>query len=262
MTSFLMTAQQVYDATVPAGSLTVWALGQSGFLFKDHTGLLVAIDPCLTDPVVRVDTRWARLYPPPLRPEDLAADLVVLTHDHLDHLDPGTIARLDKEAVKAFVGPGSVCRHLASLGIQPDRILRLDAAQSISVARLKLTGVLALTNDPTIPDAEGIVIQFPGGPALYHTGDTGFSALLAHAAHSRPTIYLPCINGKYGNMNAWEAAVLGAALHPAWAIPHHYDMFQDNLAEPGAFVEAMRLLAPCTRCTVLGPGRFSILEGQ
>ncbi len=254
--------QQIYDATVPTGSLAVWALGQSGFLFRDDTGVVVIIDPCLTDPVAKLDARWTRLYPPPLHPEELHADLVVLTHDHLDHLDPGTIARLDKQAVKAFAGPGSVCRHLVSLGIDQDRIIRVDAAQSNSASGLHLAGMLAITNDPSNPDAEGMVIQFPGGPILYHTGDTGFSALLAHVIRSKPTIYLPCINGRYGNMDAWEAAVLGAALQPLWAIPHHYDMFQDNLAEPKAFVEAMGVLAPRTRCMVLGPGEFSFLEGQ
>ncbi len=254
--------QEIDPTTVPKGGLAVWALGQSGFLFKDHRGVVVAIDPCLTDPVAEVIPGWTRLYPPPVQPQELRADLVVLTHDHLDHLDPGTISRLGKGAVKAFAGPGNVCIHLKGLGIGQDRIVRLDAPHAVSVAGLTLKGVLAITNDPQNPDAEGIVIDFPGGPTVYHTGDTGFSPLLAHAARSAPAIYLPCINGKYGNMDAWEAAVLGAALHSAWAIPHHYDMFRDNLAEPGAFVEAMRLVAPDTRCVVLRPGQLWIFEGR
>ncbi len=48
-------------------------------------------------------------------------DLVVLSHDHYDHLDYGTIKQL-KHKVKQFAVPLGVAGHLKRWGVEPDRI--------------------------------------------------------------------------------------------------------------------------------------------
>ena len=65
------------------GQTALWFLGQAGYLlrFRDIT---VAIDPYLTDSAAATAPEFARLYPPPIRPEDLRVDLYLVTHDHLD----------------------------------------------------------------------------------------------------------------------------------------------------------------------------------
>jgi L-ascorbate 6-phosphate lactonase len=252
--------EDVRRTIVPETSLAVWALGQSGFIFKDHRATILCVDPCLTDPVASVLPSWTRLYPTPVKAEELSAAALVVTHDHLDHLDPGTISGLKPDAVGAFVGPANACRHLRRLGVPQELIIQLDSSREVIVSGIRLSGVLAITNDPVNPDAEGIVIRFPDAPTVYHTGDTGFSALLAHVAKDRPAIYMPCINGRLGNMDSFEAAVLGAALRSRWAIPHHYDMFRDNLADPRDFIDAMRMLSPETTCVVLSPAQGTVFS--
>ena len=68
-------------------------------------------------------SRW---YPPPL---PLAAlrdvDLVLISHDHYDHLDQPTIERMVDWSVP-FVVPLGVGAHLEYWGIDPDRITELD----------------------------------------------------------------------------------------------------------------------------------------
>ena len=245
---------QVEEAEVPSGALLVGALGQSGFLLKNSRGTVLAVDPALADPVGRLNPERGRLYPSPVQPEELRCDVLVVTHDHLDHLDPDTIAALEDGAVGRFVGPGNACRHFAKLGVEDDRIVRLDASQSVELQGVGFTGVFAVTNDPSQPDAEGVLVRMEDAPSVYHTGDTTFHPLLARAARERPDIYMPCINGRYGNMDAFEAAVLGAVLRPRWAVPHHYDMFRENLADPERFRGPMSRLAPETECVVLAPG--------
>ena len=250
----------VRRTAVPPGGLAVWALGQSGFLLRASRGPVVCIDPCLADPVAKVDPRFSRLYPAPIEPEALACDVLIVTHNHLDHLDPDTVGRLAPEAVGSFVGPGNACRHLAALGVGQGRIHRLDASQSLTLPGLQVTGTLAVTNDPSQPDAEGVLVRFEDGTAMYHTGDTAFSPLLAHVAKHEPDLYMPCINGRYGNMDAFEAAVLGAVLRSRWAVPHHFDMFRDNLADPARFATAMAELAPQTQCVALKPGQMHLFQ--
>ena len=73
---------------------------------------------------------------------------------------------------------------------------------------------------------------------------------------------MPCINGRYGNMDPFEAAVLGAALRSVWAVPHQYDMFRENLADPARFERSMAWLAPETECVALEPGEMHVFGGE
>lgn len=258
MTQSLM--DEIERTDVPDGALAIWALGQSGFVFKNAAGTLVAIDLCLADPVGKGNPERGRLYPPPVLPEDFRCDVLIVTHDHLDHLDPDTISALSEGAVGRFVGPGNACRQFVKLGVQEGRVVRLDASQSVELDGVRLAGVLAVTNDAGQPDAEGVLIRLEHAPYVYHTGDTAFTPLLAHVTREHPDIYMPCINGRFGNMDCFEAAVLGAALRSKWAVPHHYDMFRSNLADPGRFETTMSWLAPETECVSLDPGGMCIFE--
>jgi L-ascorbate metabolism protein UlaG (beta-lactamase superfamily) len=73
-------------------ALTIQYLGQEGFRFSDGVTQLL-IDPYLSDSVDRLDGFppgfWTRNYPPPVKPAALREiDLVLCSHDHLDHADP------------------------------------------------------------------------------------------------------------------------------------------------------------------------------
>ncbi|MBM4156167.1 MAG: hypothetical protein FJ221_14250 [Lentisphaerae bacterium] len=68
-------------------------LGQSGYLLEGG-GVRLAIDPYLSDAVERAQG-LKRLVPPPCTVAELAPDVLLITHDHLDHLRPGHGARGD-----------------------------------------------------------------------------------------------------------------------------------------------------------------------
>lgn len=52
-------------------------------------------------------------------------DVVLISHDHYDHLDYGSIKKL-KEKVGRFYAPLGVGAHLKSWGISPDKIIEMD----------------------------------------------------------------------------------------------------------------------------------------
>jgi len=58
-------------------------------------------------------------------------DLVVISHDHYDHLDYNTIVKL-KDKVKVFCTPLGVGSHLVYWGVPKERIHELDWWQSIT----------------------------------------------------------------------------------------------------------------------------------
>ena len=59
-------------------------------------------------------------------------DLLLMSHDHYDHLDLASYGHL-KSKVKAFYVPLGVKRHLTSWGIHPDKITELDWWQNLKI---------------------------------------------------------------------------------------------------------------------------------
>ncbi|HEY4974755.1 MAG TPA: MBL fold metallo-hydrolase, partial [Steroidobacteraceae bacterium] len=99
-----------------------------------HSTLLIEIDGIrvLTDPVWGTRASPSRIagpkrfQPVPVSLRALAAvDLVLVSHDHYDHLDYPTIRELGKRNVP-FVTSLGVGAHLEFWGVRPERIVELD----------------------------------------------------------------------------------------------------------------------------------------
>ena len=60
-------------------------IGQAGYILSD-SNTTICIDPYLSDVVNRVANR-PRMVAAPFAPEELKADAVICTHNHLDHVD-------------------------------------------------------------------------------------------------------------------------------------------------------------------------------
>ena len=65
-------------------------LTQAGLLF-DNGNIRVMVDPYLTDSVGEVDPKKHRRIPADEKYFEVRPDVIVVTHDHLDHLDPATL---------------------------------------------------------------------------------------------------------------------------------------------------------------------------
>ena len=88
--------REIEATDLPAGLISLWSLGNLGFVFKAGRGQpTLAFDPYLTDSIEhnQPGTEFVRAFAPPLQPEDLAVDAVLITHEHDDHLDLATLVR-------------------------------------------------------------------------------------------------------------------------------------------------------------------------
>lgn len=227
----------------------LWTLGQAGCLVRS-AGVTVAIDPYLSDSVAKIAPDCARLLPAPIRPEDLRVDLFVVTHDHLDHLDPETVGPYRFKDSTQFVAPCLACRKLVELGVPAANIHRVDAGETAIVCGTTVRGMYALPTEAAVIDTVGYRLEFPNGRSLYHSSDTGFSEdLLRRAAFAE--VLLVCINGKWGNLDVAGAVRLAGAVGPRVAIPNHYDMMAPNLEDPRRFMLAMAAAFPDISTRVL-----------
>ena len=107
--------------------------GNIKFVWLGHSTILVSIDDkvILFDPVFSntaspVSLAVKRFQPPVIDLKSLpAVDIVVVSHDHYDHLDMETIKHLRNKGIN-FVVPLGLGAHLVRWGVSAEKITELD----------------------------------------------------------------------------------------------------------------------------------------
>ena len=256
--------------------LHIWWLGQSGFLLQ-HNGKHLLFDPYLSDSLTEkyasTDKPHTRISERVIAPWRLTMiDVVTSSHNHTDHLDADTLLPLlAANPGLQLVIPEANRTFIASrLGTNADWPVGLTDGETSAVAGFVFHGVPAAHNDVERDEQGrskfmGFVVEIGLGYhkpyTVYHSGDTlwfdGLDDLL------RPfqidVAFLP-INGNKperrvaGNLNPDEAARLGQAIGAKLVIPHHYDLFAFNTADPAEFVRACQIHKTPYRVLALGEG--------
>jgi len=263
--------REIEETTVPPSGLAIWWLGQSGYLIKSSRGLL-AVDLYLSEHLTHKYENTAkphiRMTRSPLRGEDLTGvDLLLASHKHSDHLDPGTAPAVLGASPSAKLGlPEAIREHALSLGIANDRLIGLDSDSMMSAAGF-LVRAIPSAHEEFDRDAEG---RFPylgfiiesSGLRLYHSGDSLVYPGLVETLTEQPfdVLFLP-INGRNpargvpGNMSAVEAVEVAERVKPRFVVPHHYDMFTFNTVPVEDFEAEARRLPTGTEPLVLRCGQ-------
>lgn len=165
--------------------------GEVRVTFVNHATVLVQLDGLnvLTDPIWSErasPVSWAgpkRQRPPGLRFEDLPPiDLVLVSHNHYDHLDLPTLKRLAEVHHPALVTGLGNDRLLEQEGLAD--VHALDWWEDREIRGLKVSGVPAKhfsargTCDRNKTLWLGFVLHGLGGP-VYFAGDTGYGTHFA-----------------------------------------------------------------------------------
>jgi L-ascorbate metabolism protein UlaG (beta-lactamase superfamily) len=199
-----------------------------------HSTVLIEIDGLrvLTDPVWGPRASPSRIAGPKrFQPVPVAlrsmppVDLVIVSHDHYDHLDYPTISKLARLNVP-FVTSLGVGAHLEAWGVEPERIVELDWWESHALPNTGLTvtaapsqhfsGRTIRTRNTT--SWSSFVIRSPRH-AVFFSGDTGLTSEYA------------AIRERLGPFDLVMLEV--GAWHPAWGDMH---------LGPGHALEAFELL--------------------
>jgi len=259
------------ESTRPTGgSLAIWWLGQSGYLIKSALGTLV-VDPYLSEHLTAKYEGTAkphvRMTRAPLSGSDLlGVDLVLASHRHSDHLDPGTLPPLlEASPTSPLVLPEAIREHALGIGLPAERLIGVDAGDLVERAGFRVRAVPS-AHEQLDRDARGRYLYLgyvieADGLRLYHSGDSLAYEGIEQALGSEPfdVLFLP-INGRDpsrgvpGNMTAAEAVDLASRVTTRFVVPHHYDMFTFNTVPVGDFESEARALPAGVSARILRCG--------
>lgn len=267
---------EIRDTRPGASAMAMWWLGQSGFLIKSSQGTLL-IDPYLSEHLTAKYEGTAkphiRMTEAPLRGGDLidTVDLILASHKHSDHIDPGTLPPLMEASPAAqLVVPRALLNHARSLGLPKDRVHGITAGETFEHAGFSVRAIPSAHEGlDTDDDGQHLYLGFvveTAGKRVYHSGDSMLYEGLTDwlGADAFDILFLP-INGKdpargvSGNMNAAEAVDLAVRVQPRFLVPHHYDMFTFNTVPVASFeAQAARLSGICQAVVLRCAQRWEI----
>ena len=197
-------------------------IGQAGLLIEtDEKKILV--DPYLSNSVEKVNPRNYRRKPIDERFLKLPPDVLICTHNHLDHLDPETVPHyLEREQSVLVLGPNSCFQELKKFGGNHNYV-KFDRHAEWTEGKVHFRAVLADHSDPT---PIGVIID-DGEMRIYITGDTLYNEeIFKDLRQPIDVLFLP-INGVGNNMNKADAARFARKVGAAKVVPLHWGMFDE-----------------------------------
>ena len=195
-------------------------ISQAGLLFE-HNGKVIMVDPYLSDSVGKIDSTKHRRVPVPEELFEVKPDVIIFTHDHLDHYDPETIERfIGKDTAITVLSPTSVYKEVRKFGGRNNYVV-FDPRTSWTEYGIRFSSVKAVHSDPY---AIGVIID-DGNKKYYVTGDTLYNDdIFDDIPNDVYAIFLP-INGVGNNMNMTDAKRFCERVSPRFVVPMHCGLF-------------------------------------
>lgn len=185
------------------------------------------------DKVVYIDPYQLSGSPP-------KADLVLITHDHFDHLSEADVKRvISSESV--VVAPPACQGQFKGLSVK--EVLSIQAGQKMQAAGIEIEAIPAHNvnkfrspGNPFHPEGAGVgYIVRIAGKRIYHAGDSDNIPEMA-AAKGVDVALLP-VSGTYV-MTAQEAVEAAKVIQPKIAIPMHFGAIVGSKADAEQFKQA------------------------
>ncbi len=184
----------------------------------------------------------------PMKTSDVKkADVVCVTHDHMDHI--GSAFEICKQTGAVFVGTPELGNYAKENGVKEVVGFNIGGTANVKGINMIMTQAFH-TATRSVPT--GFVIKGEG-VGIYHAGDTGlFGDMKFIGELYKPDIALLPIGGYY-TMNSREAVEAVKLIKPKVVVPMHYQTFPVLAKTAEDFVKSVNEKISEVKVVVLVP---------
>jgi L-ascorbate metabolism protein UlaG (beta-lactamase superfamily) len=203
-------------------------IGQAGLLFET-AGKKILVDPYLSDSVAKVQPRNFRRLPVDESLFALKPDVIVITHNHLDHLDKETLCHyLTEDSEVLLLAPDGAWQETRKFGGAKNNYVLFNNGTTWTEPYATLRAVKAEHSDA---HAIGVILMVEG-KNYYVTGDTLYSERVFESLPPMPIemLFVP-VNGVGNNMNPADAYRFAKRIGAKVNVPIHVGMFDKKRPE-------------------------------
>lgn len=183
-----------------------------------------------------------------LKPQDIKANYIVLTHAHGDHL--GDAFEIAKQNKATIIAVNELANYASANGCKAHN-MHIGGAFNFPFGRLKFTIAHHGSSSPDgqyMGEAAGVVISI-SGKNIYHAGDTGLFLDMKLIGEITPIDDAILPIGDNFTMGIDDAVKAVEFLNPRLAIPMHYNTFGIINADPHEFKRKVESIGK--KCTVI-----------
>lgn len=197
-------------------------IGQAGFLFEDENRKII-IDPYLSDSCYKSNPRCFRRYPADEKYLEIQPDVIILTHDHLDHTDPETLDFYlkDKKGVTVLAS-ANAWQKVRAYGPDHNYVM-FNNGTEFTACGITFKAVYAEHSDER---AIGVVFS-DGEKTYYITGDTLYNKKIFESINEKIDVLFLPINGVGNNMNIFDACRFADKIGAKKTVPCHFGLFDE-----------------------------------
>lgn len=197
-------------------------LGQAGLLFEKN-GIQIMIDPYLSNSVEKANPKNFRRIAVDERFFEIKPDMMIFTHNHLDHYDPETVEKfISYDSRITVLAPQTVWNEVRKFGGENNYVL-FNRHTQWSQNGLLFTAVKAEHSDVS---AIGVIVN-DGEKKYYITGDTLYNTEIFQDIPSGINMLFLPVNGVGNNMNMTDAKRFCEKIDAEFVVPIHCGMFDD-----------------------------------
>jgi L-ascorbate metabolism protein UlaG (beta-lactamase superfamily) len=167
----------------------------------------------------RLDGPPVNFDPWKLPPGSPVADLVLVSHDHYDHLSADDVKKVSGPQTVVMANPSAAAKLPGARVIRPGEKITVGDVTVEAVPAYNVNKFRGPGNPfhPKKAEHNGYIVTV-GGERLYHAGDTDH---IPEMSGFKCDVALLPVSGTYV-MTAEEAAQAAAAIKPLIAVPMHY----------------------------------------
>jgi L-ascorbate 6-phosphate lactonase len=237
----------------------LWALGGPSFLYRSSQ-TTIWIDPYFGGTPDDSVPGAYRAPAIPVDPHEISkADVVISTHDHVDHCHEGTIMPILANTSAVCVGPSSSARLMREWGVPDERLRQVAAGDTLAFSDVQIS--VHGAEDPGEPAAVTYIVE-SAGVTLFVSGDTAGCQALAEIGTSRDIDFALLAFGRTWYMNEEQLIAAARDLKPATLLPFHWDFWRNHTGDIVRLLEIYHRESPPFALRILLIGDSLTLSGS